>query len=159
MTFGEARVVQWWVRLVGAILLLLLVFLVYARLGAAGFIWDDESHLTQNPCIIGPLGLADIWTSASAFYYPLVLTTFWILHHFVGLNPLPYHILNVTFHGASALLLWRVLVQFRVRGAWLGATICALPPVLVQSVAWLTEMQNSHAACFYLPANPCYLHA
>src|SRR2546423_1433110 len=123
MTFGETRLVQWWVRLVGAILLLLLIFLAYPRVGAAGFIWDDESHLTQNPCIIGPLGLADIWTSTSAFYYPLVLTTFWILHHFVGLNPLPYHILNVTFHAASALLLWRVLVQLRVRGAWLGATI------------------------------------
>jgi len=38
MTIGETRVVQWWVRLVGAILLLLLVFLVYARVGGAGFI-------------------------------------------------------------------------------------------------------------------------
>src|SRR5205823_4563480 len=140
----------WWVRLVGAILLLLLILLAYTRVGAAGFIWDDESHLTQNPCIVGPLGLADIWTSTSAFYYPLVLTTFWILHHFVGLNPLPYHILNVTFHAASALLLWRVLVQLRVRGAWLGAAIWALHPVMVQSVAWVTEMKNTQSAFFYL---------
>ena len=66
MTFGETRAVQWWVRLVGVLLLLLLVFLAYVRVGAAGFIWDDESHLTQNPCIVGPLGLGDIWTSASA---------------------------------------------------------------------------------------------
>src|SRR5438874_12116846 len=120
MTFGEARVVQWWVRLLGAIVLLLLVFLVYARVGAAGFIWDDESHLTQNPCIVGPLGLADIWTSASAFYYPLVLTTFWIFHHFVGLTPLPFHILNVAFHAGSARLLCRVLVRLVVGGALLG---------------------------------------
>jgi protein O-mannosyl-transferase len=159
MTFGETRVVQWWVRLVGAILLLLLIFLAYARVGAAGFIWDDESHLTQNPCIIGPLGLADIWTSASAFYYPLVLTTFWILHHFVGLNPLPYHILNVTFHAASALLLWRVLVQLRVRGAWLGAAIWALHPVMAQSVAWVTEMKNTQSAFFYLLAISCFLQS
>jgi len=159
MTFGEARFVQWWVRLLGAIVLLLLVFLVYARVGAAGFIWDDESHLTQNPCIVGPLGLGDIWTSASAFYYPLVLTTFWILHHFVGLNPLPYHILNVTFHGASALLLWRVLVQLRVRGAWLGAAIWALHPVLVQSVVWVTEMKNTQSAFFYLLAISCFLQS
>src|SRR6266480_3662334 len=159
MTFVEARVVQWWVRLLGAIVLLLVVFLVYARIGAAGFIWDDESHLTQNPCIVGPLGLADIWTSASAVYYPLVLTTFWILHHFVGLNPLPYHILNVTFHGASALLLWRVLVQLRVRGAWLGAAIWALHPVLVQSVAWVTEMKNTQSAFFYLLAISCFLQS
>ncbi len=159
MTFVEARVVQWWVRLLGAIVLLLVVFLVYARIGAAGFIWDDESHLTQNPCIIGPLGLADIWTSASAVYYPLVLTTFWILHHFVGLNPLPYHILNVAFHAASALLLWRVLVQLRVRGAWVGAAMWALHPVLVQSVAWITEMKNTQSAFFYLLAISCFLQA
>jgi len=159
MTFVEARFVQWWVRLLGAIVLLLVVFLVYARVGAAGFIWDDESHLTQNPCIIGPLGLADIWTSASAVYYPLVLTTFWILHHFVGLNPLPYHILNVAFHAASALLLWRVLVQLRMRGAWLGAAIWALHPVLVQSVAWITEMKNTQSALFYLLAISCFLES
>src|SRR5205823_8220266 len=159
MTFGEARFVQWWVRLLGAIVLLLLVFLVYARVGAAGFIWDDESHLTQNPCIIGPLGLGDIWTSTSAVYYPLVLTTFWILHHFVGLSPLPYHILNVAFHAASALLLWRVLVQLRVRGAWLGAALWALHPVVVQSVAWITEMKNTQSAVFYLLAISLFLQS
>src|SRR6059058_5151340 len=159
MTFVEARFVQWWVRLLGAIVLLLVVFLVYARVGAAGFIWDDESHLTQNPCIIGPLGLADIWTSASAVYYPLVLTTFWLLHHFVGLNPLPYHVLNVAFHAVSALLLWRVLVQLGVRGAWLGAALWALHPVLVQSVAWITEMKNTQSALFYLLAISCFLES
>ena len=159
MTFGETRVVQWWVRLVGAILLLLLVSLAYVRVGAAGFIWDDESHLTQNPCIIGPLGLVDIWTSASAVYYPLVLTTFWILHHFVALNPLPYHILNVAFHAASALLFWRVLFQLRVRGAWLAAAIWVLHPVLVQSVAWITEMKNTQSAFFYLLAISCFLQS
>src|SRR5947207_11412904 len=114
MTFGETRVVQWWVRLVGAILLLLLILLAYTCVGAAGFIWDDESHLTQNPCIVGPLGLADIWTSRSAFYYPLVLTTFCILNHFVWLNPLPYHIFNVAFHLASVLPPWRVLLHLPV---------------------------------------------
>src|SRR5207248_1761231 len=159
MTFSETRAVQWWVRLVGVLLLLLLVFLAYVRVGAAGFIWDDESHLTQNPCIIGPLGLADIWTSASAVYYPLVLTTFWILHHFVGLTPLPYHVLNVAFHAASALLLWRVLVQLEVRGAWLGAAMWALHPVMVQSVAWITEMKNTQSALFYLLAISCFLQS
>jgi hypothetical protein len=78
-----------------AVLLIVLVVAAYARVFDAGFIWDDESHLTRNPCIVGPLGLKEIWTSTRAVYYPLVLTTFWVLHKFVGLNPLPYHILNV----------------------------------------------------------------
>src|SRR5438046_7727052 len=98
MTFGETRVVQWWVRLVGAILLLLLIFLAYTRVGAAGFIWDDESHLTQNLCMIGPVGLADIWTSTSGFYYMLVLGTFWIVLHFFGVNTVPFLILKFEFH-------------------------------------------------------------
>src|SRR5205807_2690745 len=76
MTFGKTRAVQWWVRLLGAILLLLFVFLAYVHVGAAGFIWDDESHLTQNPSIVGPLCLADIWTSASAFFYLLAICCF-----------------------------------------------------------------------------------
>jgi protein O-mannosyl-transferase len=134
----------------GAHLLTLFVLAAYSRVHQAGFIWDDESHLTQNPCVVGPLGLRDIWTSAHAVYYPLVLTTFWVLHKFVALNPLPYHLLNLGWHVASTLLLWRVLVQLRVRGAWLGSAIWALHPVMVQSVAWVTEMKNTQSAFFYL---------
>ncbi|MDP9291208.1 MAG: O-GlcNAc transferase, partial [Verrucomicrobiota bacterium] len=107
------------------LLLTALVLIAYIRVVHAGFIWDDESHLTQNPCIVGPLGLKEIWTSTRAVYYPLVLTTFWALHKLVGLAPTPYHILNVLMHAGSAVLLWRVLRQLDVRGAWLGAALWA----------------------------------
>jgi tetratricopeptide (TPR) repeat protein len=130
--------------------LIALVLIAYARVWHAGFIWDDESHLAQNPCIVGPLGLKEIWTSARAVYYPLVLTTFWALHKFVGLNPSPYHILNVFMHAGSAVLLWRILRQLDVRGAWLGAALWALHPVMVQSVAWVTELKNTQSCLFYL---------
>ena len=53
-----------------AFLLIALVFVSYARVFNAGFIWDDESHLTQNPCIVGPLGLKEVWTSASGSLLP-----------------------------------------------------------------------------------------
>jgi tetratricopeptide (TPR) repeat protein len=133
-----------------AFLLIALVFISYARVFNADFIWDDESHLTRNPCIVGPLGLKEIWTSARAVYYPLVLTTFWTLHRFVGLAPWPYHLLNVLLHAGSALLLWQVLRQLNVRGAWLGAALWALHPVMVQSVAWVTELKNTQSGFFYL---------
>src|SRR5213592_3105532 len=140
------------------VLLIALVLVAYARVFNAGFIWDDESHLTQNPCIVGPLGLKEIWTSTRAVYYPLVLTTFWALHKFVGLNPLPYHILTVLMHAGSAVLLWRVLRQLRVGGAWLGAALWALHPVMVQSVAWVTELKNTQSCLFYLLSILCFLH-
>src|SRR6266516_88417 len=134
------------------------IFLAYAQTRHAGFIWDDESHLTQNPCIVGPLGLKEIWTSTRAVYYPLVLTVFWILHKFFGLNPSPYHMLNVLMHAGSAVLLWRVLRQLNVRGAWLGAALWALHPVMVQSVAWVTELKNTQSCLFYLLSIFCFLN-
>ena len=120
------------------------------RWRGAGFIWDDDSHLTKNPCIIGPLGFKGIWTTAAATYYPLVLSNFWVQHALWGLNPLPYHLVNVAMHAACGILLWKVLRQLQVKGAWLGAALWALHPVQVESVAWITELKNTQSCFFYL---------
>src|SRR5213075_2651749 len=134
-----------------------LVCVAYARVFNAGFIWDDESHLTQNPCIVGPLGLKEVWTTTRAVYYPLVLTTFWALHKVVGLTPWPYHFLNVLLQAGSAVLFWQALRQLSIRGAWLGAALWALHPVMVQSVAWVTELKNTQSCLFYLLSIFCFL--
>ena len=34
----------------------------------AGFIWDDDDHVTNNPTIIGPLGLKENWTTSAALF-------------------------------------------------------------------------------------------
>jgi len=153
----ESRRWLWHRHWLAALFLVAMIVTAYARARSAGFIWDDESHLTQNPCIVGPLGLKEIWTSTRAVYYPLVLTAFWGLHKFVGLSPSPYHILNVLMHAGSAVLLWRVLRQLAVRGAWLGAALWALHPVMVQSVAWITELKNTQSCLFYLLSILCFL--
>jgi protein O-mannosyl-transferase len=146
----DVRVSRWRRDWFWALLLIAFVFIAYTQVFRAGFIWDDESHLTRNPCVVGPLGLKEIWTTTQAVYYPLVLTTFWALHKLFGLSPLPYHLLNISFHVASAILLWRILQILRVRGAWLGAALWALHPVMVQSVAWVTELKNTQSCVFYL---------
>ena len=136
-----------WVR---GLILILVVILGYTPIWHAGFIWDDDVVLTANPCVIGPLGLKEIWTSSAADICPLVLTTFWIEHALWGLAPLPYHLVNIVMHAACAVLLWRVLRSLRVQGAWLGAALWALHPVEVESVAWITEMKNTESALFFL---------
>ena len=97
---------------------MLLTVLAYLPALHAGFIWDDDLHLTENPCIVGPLGFMGIWTSGAAVYYPLVLSSFWLMHALWGLNPLPYHLVNIAMHAACAVVLWRVLLRLGVRGAW-----------------------------------------
>ena len=150
MSVRDVRLSFWKRGWFWAPLLIALILIAYAQVFRADFIWDDESHLTRNPCVIGPLGLKEIWTTAQAVYYPLVLTTFWTLHKFIGLNPFPYHLLNVLLHTASAVLLWRILQILKIRGAWLGAALWALHPVMVQSVAWITELKNTQSCLFYL---------
>ena len=133
------------------------VALAYSPVWWAGFIWDDDLVLTANPVIVGPLGLREIWTTAAADICPLTLTTFWIEHKLWGLNPLPYHLVNVALHGINAILLWRVLRELRVRGAWLGAALWALHPVMVESVAWISELKNTESGLFYLLATYFFL--
>ena len=130
--------------------LILSVAVAYRSVWHAGFIWDDDLHLTKNPCIVGPIGFKGIWTSAAAMYYPLVSTSFWLQHALWGLNPLPYHLVNIAMHAACAILLWQVLLRLQVKGAWLGAAIWALHPVQVESVAWVTELKNTQSCLFYL---------
>lgn len=135
---------------VGGLILLLAVMVIYLPVWQAGFNWDDDAHITENPSMIGLHGLKEIWTTSAARICPLVLTTFWVEHALWGLHPLPYHLVNVLLHGVSAILLWQVLRNLQIRGAWLGAALWALHPVQVETVAWITELKNTQSGLFYL---------
>jgi hypothetical protein len=145
------RLLPWLSRdWVWGLILIAAVILTYLPVWHAGYIWDDDAHITANPCIVGPLGLKEIWTTRAAQICPLVLTSFWVEHALWGLVPLPYHLVNVLMHAACAVLLWRVLRSMQVPGAWLGAALWALYPLQVESVAWITEMKNTQSGLFYL---------
>ncbi len=140
-----------------ALVLVFAVMAAYSPVGWAGYVWDDDAVITANPCVVGPLGLKEIWTTSAADIAPLTISTFWLEHALWGLAPLPYHLVNVLLHGACAVLLWRVLRELRVPGAWLGAALWALHPVQVESVAWITEMKNTESGVFYLLSILCFL--
>jgi tetratricopeptide (TPR) repeat protein len=134
----------------GVVALILLTMLVYAPALRNGFIWDDDDHLTANPAMTLPDGLKRIWTSlAFSRYYPLTLTTFWVQRRLWGLNPLPYHAVNIALHGVNAALLFVLLRRLNVRGAWVAAALWAVHPVNVESVAWVTELKNTQSGLFF----------
>jgi tetratricopeptide (TPR) repeat protein len=133
----------------GAILVLA-VLLAYQSVWGAGFVWDDGPIITANPSVIGPLGFKEIWTTSAADICPLVISTFHVEYLLWGLKPLPFHLVTVCFHAASAVILWRVLRRLIGQGAWLGAAIWALHPVNVESVAWISETKNTESGLFFL---------
>jgi len=140
-------------------LIALLVLLAYLPALRDGFIWDDDSYVTENPTLHDPGGLRRIWFEVGAVpqYYPMVHTTFWLEYHLWGLNPVGYHLINVLLHATAAILLWQVLLRLRIRGAWPAAVIFALHPVQVESVSWITERKNVLSAVFYFAAALAYL--
>ena len=129
--------------MLGAILVVLVAF-VYGPTLSNGFIWDDDQYVEENPTLQSLHGLHDIWFKLGAVpqYYPLVHTSFWIETHLWGLHPLGFHAVNLILHAISTVLVWRLLTQLAVPGAWLAAAIFGVHPVEVESVAWITERKN-----------------
>src|SRR6266403_4547723 len=133
------------------LLLLVSTVVVYRHAWSAGYIWDDDVYVTDNPLLTAPDGLWRIWFSldSPSQYFPLVYTTFRFEHALWGLNPAGYHWINLILHVANALLVWAVLAQLKIPGAWLAGAIFALHPVQVESVAWITERKNVLMGFFF----------
>lgn len=161
-----------WLAVTALVALVLASYITVLERG--GFIWDDDVHITHNVAIRSASGLARIWTwapqawfshtsdraiAATPQYYPLVFTTFWLEYHLWGGEAaLGYHMVNILLHAASAVLVWRILRRLHMPGAFLAAALWATHPVMVESVAWMTERKNVLSGFFYLAAGLTYLH-
>jgi tetratricopeptide (TPR) repeat protein len=139
--------------------IILVTMLSYIPAMRGGYIWDDDSYITENPTLRTADGLRRIWFEPRALpqYYPLVHTTFWLEYHLWQVHPLGYHLVNVLLHALNAILLLLLLSHLRVPGGWLAALLFALHPVQVESVAWIAERKNVLSAFFYLTSFLAYL--
>src|SRR3954452_7545482 len=140
------------------LLIWVVTFLVYLPAMNGKQIWDDDFHITK-PELQSLHGLSRIWfeMGATQQYYPLLHSAFWLEHKFWGNSVLGYHLLNVVWHLMSVTLLYAVLKRLKVPGSLLAAAIFALHPVMVESVAWISEQKNTLSAVFYLSAMLMYL--
>ncbi len=146
-------------RLAAGAGLLVVTLVAYLPAFRGGFVFDDEDYIVNNWALRSLDGLRVLWLdhSATAQYYPLTCTTFWVEYHLWGLNPAGYHVVNVVLHGVNAVLFWMLLRRLQLPGAWFAAALFALHPVHVESVAWVTERKNTLSGLFYLLAALAYL--
>ncbi|HSW45826.1 MAG TPA: glycosyltransferase family 39 protein, partial [Phycisphaerae bacterium] len=139
--------------LAAGLLLIAAVFAAHFPAIHAGYIWDDDAFLYQNPIIMAPDGLYRFWfTTEASDYWPLTHTMFWLEWRIWGDNPMPYHVGNIILHAVAVLLLWRVFARLGLDeiGAYLAAMIFAVHPVTVESVAWISERKNVLSLSLYL---------
>ena len=142
----------------GAVLVVA-TLLVYTPAFNGKFLWDDDSWTTGIQSLLRDFsGLKRIWCDVVSLqqYYPLTGTSFWLDYHLWGFWTVPYHIENVLLHALGALLFWRLLARLGLPAAWPAAAIFALHPLMVESVAWITERKNVFSLPFYLGALLAY---
>lgn len=119
-----------------------------------GFIWDDRTVFLSNPVMRDPQGLLAIWEGRGLpDYLPLSWSLFRLCLSLFGENPLFYHLLNLSLHATSVLLLWRLLVSIKVPGAFWGAALFAVHPLGVASVGWISELKNTLSLALSLGAS------
>jgi tetratricopeptide (TPR) repeat protein len=142
-------------------LLILSVFLVYSKLFHGGFMtWDDPEYVINNTDITT---LANWKNWFSSFYVgnyqPLTILSYAIDFAVGGTEPFIYHLTNIVFHAANAVLVY--LFIDKITGnkpvALFVTLLFALHPTQTESVSWIAERKNVLYGFFFLLALYQYL--
>src|SRR5271169_3437144 len=131
------------------LLLTVLVLVAYSPVTHNGFLnYDDDAYITNNPHVRAGLTWATVkWAPLSWLSHALDCELF-------GLNPAGHHYGSVLLHAGNAVLLFLLLqgvTGFRWRSLMV-ASLFALHPVNVESVAWAAERKNVLSVLFFLLA-------
>ena len=140
------------------LILAAVTILAYQPAWHGGLLWDDD-NCTTPPELRSLDGLRRIWFQprATAQYYPLLYTSYWVQQRLLGDSPSGYHLVNLLLHIGCVVLVLKILRFLRVPGAELAAIIFALHPVNVETVAWIAERKNTLSGIFALAATFSYL--
>jgi tetratricopeptide (TPR) repeat protein len=138
--------------LVKALLITSTAFWIFSPAFHGDWLWDDGLLIRNNGLIHDPAGLWKIWFEPGKLvdYLPITASVEWVEWHLWHENTLGYHLVNVLLHVLGALLVWRLFNKFNLRLAWLGGLLFAIHPVVVESVAWISELKNTLSLPFFL---------
>lgn len=133
-----------WRRLVPGTVLVVAAFLVYFPTLHGDWLWDDNFLVRFNPLMADAGGWWKIWFAPPGpEYLPLSSTLEWALWRVFGDDTLPFHVVSIALHLASAFLLWRLFARLGLRLAWLGGFLFLVHPLAVESVSWISELKNT----------------
>ena len=147
-------------RVTGLLVCLGLVAVTWAVFGqtlAHDFVnFDDHVYVYDNPLVIRGLcteGIIGAFTHTHARnWHPLTTVSHMLDCQLYGLNAGGHHFTNVIFHTISVLLLFLMLKQI-TDALWQSAfvaTLFAIHPLHVESVAWIAERKDVLSAVFFM---------
>jgi protein O-mannosyl-transferase len=156
-------------------LVALITFVAFSPALRNGFVnWDDLETLVENQNFRGFSWPHLSWmftTFHQGHYQPLSWLTFSLDYLLWGMEPFGYHLTNILFHSANAVLFYFVTLRLLViaspipgavvlkLAAGFSAFVFALHPLRVESVAWATERRDVLSGFFLLLTVLSYLKA
>ncbi len=137
------------------VFLVLFTVLAYSRLPGNGFInLDDPLQLLSNERVLSGLSWGSfLWSfGPESPCSPITWLAYASIHAVFGLQPWAYHVAGLMFHTAAALLLYFFLMTStgaHLKSAFV-ASLFALHPINVESVAWVAELNNVLSGLFFM---------
>jgi tetratricopeptide (TPR) repeat protein len=133
----------------------LVTLVVYAPVYRFGFVnFDDPDYVTNNPHVRNGLTMDGVvWAVTSteaANWFPVTRLSHLLDVQIFGMWPGGHHLTNILLHAIAAVLLF-LFLEAATGAAWPSAfvaTIFALHPLHVESVAWISERKDVLSALF-----------
>ena len=151
--------------LVISLLLTLATLAVFWQLASHDFVSiDDNIYVTANPHVqsgLTPNGF--IWafkTYEAEFWHPLTWLSLMTDSQIFGRNPAGFHLTNLLLHIINTLLLFFFLRKAtgNIWQSGFAASLFALHPLHVESVAWIAQRKDVLSTFFWLLTRWRYAH-
>src|SRR5688572_19605005 len=136
----------WWHWIAGILLVLFVAFEVYGPALHGEFLFDDSYLPFLNVSVDAPWR---VWLGVR----PFLMLSYWLNLMISGLNPYPYHAVNVVFHAFNSILAGLVVRRMLL---WVGETgwrrealavfagaLFLLHPVQTESVAYVASRSEA----------------
>ena len=143
--------------IVVCVLLAVIVFVVFGRTLGYDFVnYDDNEYVYENPRISNGLsGDGIVWAFTHVHadnWHPLTTISHMLDCQIFGLQPGGHHFSNVLLHALAAIILFLALRQL-TQTLWPSAfvaTLFAIHPLRVGSVAWVSERKDVLSGVFFM---------
>ncbi|MBU0486371.1 MAG: tetratricopeptide repeat protein [Bacteroidetes bacterium] len=146
------------------VLILVLTAVLYSPSLKNDFIynWDDNINVTENPLIqqLSKESVSHLFSFSNPIPEPrLTWFSYALQFSSSGLNPYPYHLINVLLHILNVLLVFLFINRLskNLTTAVVAAALFAFHPLNVEAVSWITGRKDLLYTLFYLGSLLIYL--
>ena len=154
-----------WLASFACLVLVAITWLVFGQTLGHDFVnFDDHWYVYENPSITRGLsvdGVIGAFTHTHAGnWHPLTTISHMLDCQLFGLKAGGHHFTNVLLHSIGVVLLFLVLRQM-TDGLWQSAFVAslfAIHPLHVESVAWISERKDVLSALFFMLTLFAYVH-